>query len=469
MKKITCLCLIMTISISVFSQIETNHWRFGTSSGLSFNTNPPQAVLGSSLSTSEGSSSISDINGNLLFYTDGVTVWDRQDNAMPNGTGLVGNFTSAQSALILPMPGNPGIYYVITAPAFSTSNPLAYSIVDITLNGGLGDVSVKNVTLLASSTEKVTAVRHSNGYDIWIVAHAFGSADFYSFLLTQSGITTPPVVSTAGNPVSNNFSKIGILKAAPCGGNIAMTNSSAFAFLPSTLELFDFNNANGAVSGALLIGNWNNSVFNAYGIEFSPDNSKLYVTSSLPARLVQYDISSGSLPVILASSDTIASSTFYQFYSLQTGRDGKIYSAKYLADSLACITYPNLSGTACGYVPEYVYLITACQLGLPNYLTSYFCNLSSGDDEPDKNEEVQVFPNPFTDQISVQLNQFIKGTTSCILTDIYGKVILGFSENDISEPMNISLNTASISHGVYILTITNGNRVINHKIVKQSD
>src|SRR5215207_1693788 len=111
-------------------------------------------LTGGQIYTNEGCSSISDDNGNLLFYSDGMTIWDASHNIMPNGTGLHGQTSSSQSCLIAPDPGNTDLFYVFTAPEYATNDGLEYSVVDMNLNGGMGDVTgIKNVVLLANSTE----------------------------------------------------------------------------------------------------------------------------------------------------------------------------------------------------------------------------------------------------------------------------------------------------------------------------
>src|SRR5688572_17230395 len=84
-----------------FSQVEFSKWYFGNFSGLDFTSSPPTFLSNGAINTSEGCSSVSDLNGNVLFYTDGVTVWNSNHAAMANGNGLFGNQSSAQSAVIV--------------------------------------------------------------------------------------------------------------------------------------------------------------------------------------------------------------------------------------------------------------------------------------------------------------------------------------------------------------------------------
>ena len=132
------------------SQGEYNNWYFGNHAGVTFNSGSPVAVTNGALETTEGCSTISDATGNLLFHTDGMEVFDRNHNLMPNGAGLLGHSSSTQSGVIVPQPNSSNIYYVFTVDELqsNSSAPLCYSIVDMTLNGGMGDVTTsKNIQL----------------------------------------------------------------------------------------------------------------------------------------------------------------------------------------------------------------------------------------------------------------------------------------------------------------------------------
>ena len=174
---------------STYAQNESNFWYFGSSAALDFSGANPVAVAGSAMSTSEGCASISDkASGQLLFYTDGLTIYNRNNIQMPNGSGLLGDGSSTQSAIIVPNPVSSNLFYVFTVAA-QAAGGLTYSVVDMTLQGGLGDVNgTKNVQLIDTTTEKVTAVMHCNGHDIWVIAHKYSSNAYYSYLITNAGI-----------------------------------------------------------------------------------------------------------------------------------------------------------------------------------------------------------------------------------------------------------------------------------------
>src|SRR6188768_434859 len=158
MKKIL-LPFIFLISFTASAQHEADKWFFGTFAGLDFFNGSPVVLSGSAMATNEGCATISDNNGNLLFYTDGITVWNKTHQVMPNGTGLMGGISSTQSSICIPLPGSTTIYYLFTVDEVGGPNGFRYSIVDMSLQSGLGDVTTKNTLIQNTMTEKLTAVK----------------------------------------------------------------------------------------------------------------------------------------------------------------------------------------------------------------------------------------------------------------------------------------------------------------------
>ena len=99
----------------VNAQKQGNNWLFGYNAGVSWNTGVPVSFTGGQTVCDEGVGSISDAAGNLLFYTDGSTIWDKTNTPMPNGSGLLGNTSTSQDGMIVPYPGSPNLYYVFCA------------------------------------------------------------------------------------------------------------------------------------------------------------------------------------------------------------------------------------------------------------------------------------------------------------------------------------------------------------------
>ncbi len=457
-------CLLFQFTSS-FAQIEANNWCFGQNAAISFDTSPPTPLSGFALNTIEGCSVISDSGGDLLFYTDGVSVWDKTHQVMPNGTGLQGHASSSQSAIIIPAPGLPLTYYIVTAPVSISSTPMSYSIVDLSQNGGLGDVVVKNTTLLTNSTEKVSVTQHQNGIDYWIVAHEFGNSNFNSFQVTQSGINPAAIISAVGNAIIHPMHATGIIKISPGGNKIAMTDYGAAASLVSTLELFNFDNATGQVSNPMLL---DSSVMGFYGIEFSTDNQKLYKAFLSPGVIVQYDLSSGNMASIIASADTIGIQTTSGFgsgfFALQLGPDGKIYVAKSYEFALGCIQNPSLPGAASNYNDNYVTLGNKCMLGLPGFITSWFSNLNTSIALPEEND-LTISPNPFSSQISVSLPFPLTPDVVVSLTTLNGKKC-EITTTIQREPGQLEIDAGHAADGVYILEITTPFQILRKKIVK---
>ena len=145
-RKICIIILQLFIIISLTSaQNEYNTWYFGHKAGMHFNSGSPVALMDGQLNSLEGSAVICDDSGNILFYTNGMEIWDRSHNIMPNGSMMLGDSSSTCAAVIVQHPGNDSLYYVfIPNKTGIGGTEFSYSIVNINLNGGLGDVSSKN-------------------------------------------------------------------------------------------------------------------------------------------------------------------------------------------------------------------------------------------------------------------------------------------------------------------------------------
>ncbi|HEX9980946.1 MAG TPA: T9SS type B sorting domain-containing protein [Flavobacterium sp.] len=425
MRMILALCCVSTSA--VFSQQEASVWYFGRNAGLKFNTDGSVTPLSDGqLNTTEGCSSIADANGNLLFYTDGRTVWDRNHVIMPEGnyfagTGLFGDPSSTQSAVIVPKPGNPDVYYIFTVDephhenaavypnAFSgmyltpgegstpsaddgLNNGLNFSVVDLSItgsNGSIGDVVSRNNHLVTYDTnpageqikykcsEKITAVKNQLANEYWVVTHFIDR--FYSFKINESGVAGTPVVSVTGpsiNTAGYRRNSIGYMKTSPDGQKIAVAHqqngSIAGMSAPNTgqILLYDFNTTTGAVSNEneLLHG------VHGYGVEFSAQSQKLYTTfvDGLTGimSLVQFDLLAANIPASIAIIDNNA----FALYALQLAPNNKIYLAIPNASAIGVINNPEEDGTACNYQPTGQPLSPGKQatLGLPPFITSFF-------------------------------------------------------------------------------------------------
>ncbi len=324
------------------------------------------------MKVSEGCSSISDSRGNLLFYTDGVTVWNKQNKMMRNGKGLKGHDSSTQSAIIIPKPGYAHLYYIFTSDAGAYDTPpnvgIHYSTVDIRRDSTRGELIEKNIKLLPSAAEKLTAVKHANGNDIWVLAHGWNTNNFYAWLVTKNGVSAPVMSSTGSihyGGKSRDANSIGQMKLSPDGKHVALTMFDSKFF-----EVFDFNNSTGEVSNARMVYTPEEEV--AYGLEFSPNGQYLYVGVYWKKQIIQYEVNHPSGAQIMTSGTLIGNTHDNKLGSFQLAPDGKIYITKN-SSFLSVINYPNKAGTSCIYVDNgFLVKIGELQLGLPGFVQSYF-------------------------------------------------------------------------------------------------
>jgi gliding motility-associated-like protein len=392
MKRIATAILCLS-SIFCLAQNEASNWFFGRNAGIKFNisNSSVSSVSTGQISTIEGCSSISDDSGNLLFYTDGTTVYNKLHEVMDNGFGLLGDESSSQSAIVVPKPGDSNIYYVFTVGSNQRNTGLNYSVIDITLDGGLGSITNKNIGLLAQSSEKVTAVlKDCITKSIWVVS--FASEDgfsevfntFHAFEVSDLGVSTESI--TSNFPIAVGDAR-GYLKLSPDGTKVAC------ASVQDGLYLYDFDVNTGKVSNQISLSiNSNNGGVFPYGVEFSPDSQLLYVhssndyfdrepgqnlanePSSHASTLTQFNLAESN---IQTTQITIEQRQLYRG-ALQLGPDGKIYralSATYGEGLpyLGAINYPNELGLECGYVNNAINLFPArSSQGLPPFIASFF-------------------------------------------------------------------------------------------------
>ena len=350
--------ILIAICCNCFAQgqqFQNNNWYFGNGATMSFPNNGAP-ILGSPTSllfTDEGSSSISDINGNLLFYTDGGNVWDAADVVMPNGTNIQGyNYqgSSTQSSIIIKKPGSATLYYIFCVAAGDDApNPFCHSIVDMSLNSGMGDVvpASKNMNIFNGTSEKIAATYHCNGTDIWIATHDLNTNNYRAILLTSAGISSTVVTPIGPIVSSTNQSSDGqgSMKFTSDGLHLAMSNLNN----QDVLDLLSFNKSTGVFSNRL-------NIFNPidagglYGLEFSPNNQVLYVANYISSELLQYDISSGVAATILASRTSVGTPFDRGINQLQLAIDGKIYAAQRRAElPIGVVNSPNVLGVACNW------------------------------------------------------------------------------------------------------------------------
>lgn len=321
----------------VCEPLRNNIWNFGQFAGLDFTSGTPVSNGGHSMFAYEDCQTMCDPQGNLLFYCNGGPgnfnmiggVWNRNHQLMPNGLldPSSGCTSAAASALSIPRPGVPNQYYLFTNGCSEFWPPeLKYHIVDMTMDGGLGDIVQKNTLVTSDVFEEMAITRHCNGKDYWLLTHNRSDFAFKSYQVTQNGIfavnTTPP---------PNNTGVGGMGKFAP--------NSSYYAKAQvNNVHLFPFDNASGILGTKLVLP----VNFRALSVVFSPDSRYLYASGRTLGgthHVARWDLQATN---IAASFTTVSTRQGVNLlYSTHFGPDGKIYVNVIGETALSVIDVPN--------------------------------------------------------------------------------------------------------------------------------
>ncbi len=375
MKKILCLLVaVIFLSASIVDaqsiKNRTNFWHFNFNCAIDFNSGSPVSLNNSALYNYEGTTSISDSNGNLLFYTGGGNIYNKNNQVMVNGSGLTQGSSASQACLAVPLPGTDSIWYLFTVADGGSQNK--YSIIDMSLQSGLGEVTQKNLNVFNSGEEKITGCKQANGIDYWVVFKKASSNKYNVYPVTSAGVG-PAITSTTGP--TNTGGAVGCMKLSPDGSKLAIANYSMHS-----VDVLDFDIATGLLTFDYTIYVADN--FWAYGIEWSCDGKRLYLgnVDYYPGEVYQLDMTQPTDSLIIASK-TVLSSTNDILGTLQMGPDGKIYINRYNVYNLAEIDNPDALGAACNYVnngfstsPHFNYL------GLPNYIVNWLgCSIGAPD------------------------------------------------------------------------------------------
>lgn len=435
--------VLLLLLVGAQAQKQGNIWYFGANAGLDFSSGAPVSIgdgqtyeVGCPACHSEGTAVMSDSAGALLFYTNGERIWNRAHEIMPNGVNLLSTASATQSSLILPMPGSDHLYYVFTVDDFYFHNlqyGFRYSVVDMCLDGGMGDVvpTHQNVLLMDTVAEKLTAVRHANGIDYWVLVHKYYSNAFLAYQVTGTGLSTP-VVSNIGSihPIGITITDgaIGQMKASPNGEKLVVVNGNTNF---NVAEYFDFDANTGVVSSPVSI--QFNPMWHYYGASFSPDNSKLYISCSLNGNnILQFDMNAGG-----GHPDSVVASVYgvaagFNYLAMQLAVDGKIYVTRAPYSGypyLGVINNPNAAGAGCGFVDSAIDLDGhSASYGLPNFVDSYdysnrLNDCAIGIADYSKDREFEIVPNPLIEVAVLRSNRYLTGAQLKVF-DATGKLVL---------------------------------------------
>ena len=379
-------------------------WFFGQNAGLDFSGGgTPKPITDGNLNTIEGSSSIANTKGVLLFYTDGITIYDKNGKPLkslvPGDTATVqtplgGNTRSTQSALIVPKPTCRGceyLYYVYTTSEIRGQKILTYSVVDMRKNGGKGAIVEKNVPVSSAGTEQSASVRNDRDSTYWVITRVFGTNQFQIRHLTSAENPTLTTYS-GGQKIDSLQQAEGYIKIGPADTTSGNKGNRPMAVVipgppKNSVDLYTFNDSTGKMT-------FNRTVQlgpappKAYGVEFSPDGKSMYVTMLADTNangsqkgasyIVKYDLNQKTDSLLTQSRVVVDSSTTRQYGSVQIGPDGKLYVAIKGSKSLGTIANPNgglLDSLRFNPIGQTLGGKTS-QLGLPNLVANFNDNSS---------------------------------------------------------------------------------------------
>ncbi len=358
-----------------------NFWYFGNGAGIDFSGDEgPIAVTDGAIEAEEGCTTVSDDNGDLLFYTNGDVIWDSEHNVMANGTGLGGNPDASQGVITVAHGVDPSLYYIFTSEDIASgTNTFSYALLDMKLNNGLGDIVLKNRKIYSRNTEKIAAQGNANTN---VLTHEIGSNTYRVYPVNDQGINAAEYISQGSNYIANS-SAIGYLKYAAGGDKIAQAYNSGGAFI----DFLRRDSLDEEFEVGLIDVNFGGEV---YGIEFSPSSNLLYATlrNGGNSKLLQIPVDDDYSIADIENPDSVTVADLdFEAGAIQTGPNGQIYIAANNSGDVYTLAGPDQR-----FLPENgANLASALQpfnlagrtsrFGLPNFVQ----NLSTPDQEPSIN------------------------------------------------------------------------------------
>ena len=356
--KIFYIILILIFCQSAAGQNETANWLFGDRNWLSFY---PSIITKDSCNSyfEEPQSSISDKKGNLLFYSDGQSVFNKNHKIIKNGDSLLGDWSASQGCVFVKQPGNDSIFYIFTTDYGLGSHGLMYNIINLKTNTDLSYVSHKNKQIASKTCESISVTSHQNGIYKWIVILSGISNKISAFLLTDKGLNLCPVESSIGYAFNGKVLTYQTKAKFNNGGTMWVVDN----MVDGVIKVSSFNNETGMF--------WKSFTVNEYfdiitGMQFSKNSKYLYIIER-ELQIVQLNTSTWKKTKIFDIAPTNA-----RMLGAQFGIDGKIYITSVDSSFLSTIENPDENGLNCNFKKKSIFLKHKCTSGLPNFDQSYF-------------------------------------------------------------------------------------------------
>lgn len=484
-RKSFLLLLFVSLYFACYSQREDYVWRLGYFSGIDFNVGIPDTFsINKNTPLLETNASICDSSGSLLFFTNGAAIFNRNSDTLFNGDhlnpGVLTNIYAPdgipipQADIIIQRPLNPNQYYLfhetwnetINSYPFLISTVLYLTIVDVSLDNGLGGVTgIKNYHLYENDTllsGKLSAIKHANGRDWWLITKKLTSPIFYKWLITPDSIIGPYI--QANQPASGSFAD------EPAGQSCFSPDGSKYAAIYNNkyFYLYDFNRCSGDLNFIYSTylndsSNWGN------GCAFSSSGQYLYISTQF--YVYQYDLFAANFS---ASKTTVAiydgfASPQIPFYTrfnlMRLAPDGKIYiSTDNGCDVLHVIESPDSAGVSCNVQQHSFYLSPSLGAvvsvpNIPDYklgtLTGSGCDTILSVPKNQKSIfSFSAYPNPTSGNFTLNFyfnknlvyNLFVKDISGRLLLKTDGIAVKGINLKE--------MNLTGLANGIYFVNLS---------------
>lgn len=437
--------------------------------------------------------SISGNDGELLFYTNGCSIADASHEIMVNGDSInfgtvyqeqcntITGYTAGwQSCLILPLPFDTAKFYLfhkkivfVEEPEFHVlTDNLLYSVVDMSLNEGKGAVVEKNELILEDTLSfgEMTAVKHANGLDWWIITSKRFSNQYLIFHFSNEGVELV------------NEQEIG-LPSTVHGGQVNFSpNGKYFArYVPQDgVFLFDFDRATGSLSNFRHIPIEDDAIVG--GAIFSPSSELLYISSQL--ALYQYDLLESDISnskITIDTFDGYQSPFFTTFFNGQLAPDCKIYINTFATvDVLHTIHNPNERGIACNFEQHAVQLPFNHLRSIPHYPNYSLGPLIEGEEAAppcetlvDVGEQIStnqklitLFPNPTSGELNVELQESLSEDAALKIYSQAGQLVRTYKLSAGQQAFQFHLQDLPVGFYFYHIGTKANNVQFTGKLVK---